>query len=71
MYTSPMTGEGYVQELLHHGTHPDRIHDVLGVCKHVFRVLMCELHKYSGLRSIKHVSAEEQLAIFLHLAWTG
>ena len=69
MYNSPRTGELYIQELLH--AHPDRIHDTLGVSKHVFRALVRELTDYGGLHDTKHVSREEQLAIFLRLARTG
>lgn len=69
MYNSAQTGEAYVQELL--GGHPDRIHDVLGVGKHVFRTLVQELKDCAGLEASKHLSCEEQVAIFLRLARTG
>ncbi len=71
MYTSKLTGDAYIQELLHRDTHPDRIHDTLGVRKHVFRALLRELQEYAGLAPTKYVSVEEQLAIFLRLARTG
>ena len=71
MYTSLLTGELYIRELLHRDAHPDRIHDTLGVRKHVFRALMRELQDYAGFAPTKHVSMEEQLAIFLRLARTG
>lgn len=57
MYDSPRTGEIYIQELLH--AHPDHIHNVLGVHKHVFRSLIWELKDYSGLQDTKHVTCEE------------
>lgn len=69
MYNSQQTGELYIQELL--AAHPDRIHDTLGVHKHVFRALIRELQDYAGFAPAKHVSMEEQLAIFLRLARTG
>ena len=69
MYNSPQTGEMYIQELL--AGHGDRIRDVLGLHRHVFRALVQELKMYSGLQDTRHVSAEEQLAIFLRLAHTG
>ena len=69
MYDSMQTGEAYIQELLR--GHPDRIHDTLGVNKHVFRALIRELQEYAGFAPTKHVSQEEQLAIFLRLARTG
>ncbi|TFK81399.1 hypothetical protein K466DRAFT_456033, partial [Polyporus arcularius HHB13444] len=61
MYYSACTGERYIQELLH--AHPDHICDILGVSKHVF--LVHELSDYGDLQDTKHVSQEEQLAIFL------
>lgn len=69
MYDSPRTGEMYIQELLQ--AHDHRIHGVLGVHKHVFRALVRELQECSGLSSTKHISQEEQLAIFLRLARSG
>ncbi len=69
MYDSSRTGKLYIQELLH--AHPDRIRDTLGVSKHVFRALVRELTDYGGLEDTKHVSREEQVAIFLRLARTG
>lgn len=69
MYNSAQTGEDYIQELLQ--VHPDRIHDTLGVHKHVFRALVRELHEYAGLERTKYLSEEEQVAIFLRLARTG
>ncbi len=54
-------------------THPDRICDTLGVSKCQACVLCpCgELSDYGDLQDTKHVSREEQLAIFLRLARTG
>ena len=69
MYDSTHTGEAYIQELLH--GHPHRIHDSLGLHQHVYRALVRELKMYSGLCDTKHVSAEEQVTIFLRLARTG
>ena len=69
MYNSAHTGEVYIQELLH--GHPDRIHDSLGLHQHVFRALVRELKMYAGLQDTRHLSAEEQVAIFLRLARTG
>jgi hypothetical protein len=42
----------------------------MGMNKHVFRALLRELIRH-GLHDTRHVSAEEQLAIFLYLAVTG
>ncbi|TFK86403.1 hypothetical protein K466DRAFT_461471, partial [Polyporus arcularius HHB13444] len=63
MYNSIQTGEAYIQELLH--GHPDRIRDTLGVHKHIFHALIHELQVYAGFTPTKHLSQEEQLAIFL------
>ena len=69
MYNSMHTGEKYIQELL--TGHGDHIRDTLGLRQHVFQALIQELKMYADLKSTKHVSVEEQLAIFLCLAHTG
>ena len=69
MHDSMRTGEMYIQELL--AGHGDRIRNTLGLHRHVFQALVRELKMYAGLKDTKHVSAEEQLAIFLRLARTG
>ncbi|KAI9448731.1 hypothetical protein BJY52DRAFT_1092491, partial [Lactarius psammicola] len=43
----------------------------LGLNKHVFRRLLSVLARDTGLCDTRHVSAEEQLAIFLHYARRG
>ena len=67
-HTSLLTGEMWVQELLN--GHPDCIRNELGVQKHIFHKLINELvsHEFSSLR---HVTLEEQLAIFLYTCVTG
>jgi hypothetical protein len=67
-HTSLLTGEGWVQELLH--GHPNRIRCELGVTKYVFQQLIEELHAMGYSRS-RYVSLEEQLAIFLYVCVTG
>jgi hypothetical protein len=67
-HTSILTGEGWVMELL--GGHPDRIHCELGVSLEVFSDLISDL-RAMGHSNSKHVSLEEQLAIFLYAAVTG
>lgn len=67
--TSILTGQRWINELLK--GHPDRFHEQIGMRKHVFRLLLNELQLYHGLQDSKYVCAEEQLAIFLHLARTG
>jgi hypothetical protein len=66
--TSKLTGQQWLNELL--AGHPQRFYDGMGMNKHVFQVLLNELIKH-GLHDTRHVSAEEQLAIFLYLAVTG
>jgi hypothetical protein len=43
----------------------------MSIMKHVFFVLLDELQRQHGLTNTKHVSAKEQLAIFLHVCRTG
>ena len=47
MYNSKLSGEDWVQELLH--GHPGWFHDNLGMSKHVFQKLVQELQMYAGL----------------------
>jgi hypothetical protein len=67
-HTSILTGEGWVLELLN--GHPERMHTELGMRVPVFRQLVLELQEI-GLGPSKHVSLEEQLAIFLYASVTG
>jgi uncharacterized phage protein gp47/JayE len=67
-HTSILSGEAWVQELLN--GHPGRIRCELGVSKHVFQQLIRELHTM-GYMPTRHVSLEEQLAIFLYTSVTG
>ena len=69
MYDSKLSGEDWVQELLN--GHPGRFHDNLGMSKHVFRKLVHGLQMYAGLDDSKHITKEEQVAIFLCLCQTG
>jgi hypothetical protein len=65
---SKLTGQAWLEELL--SGHPKRFYASMGMNKHVFRALLRELIKV-GLHDTRHVSSEEQLAIFLFLAVTG
>ena len=67
-HTSILTGEGWVMELL--GGHPDRICCELGMSLGVFSDLISDL-RAKGHGNSKHVSLEEQLAIFLYAVVTG
>lgn len=67
-HTSQLSGEGWVQELMN--GHPDRIKNELGMRKHVFKSLTTILQT-CGLKRSKHLSCEEQVAIFLYGSVTG
>ncbi|KAH9071565.1 hypothetical protein EDB83DRAFT_2170928, partial [Lactarius deliciosus] len=64
MYDSALSGQAWLQELLN--GHSLRFYDNIGMSKHVFLKLLHELQMHAGLRDSKHVTKEEQLAIFLH-----
>jgi hypothetical protein len=67
-HTSILTGEGWVMELL--AGHPDRIRCELGVSLDVYSDLISDL-RAMGHSNSRHVSLEEQLAIFLYAVVTG
>ena len=67
-HTSALTGEAWVLELL--CGHPNRIQTELGVSLDIFNALIQELRDF-GYTSSRHVSLEEQLAIFLYMCITG
>ena len=69
-HTSALSGAGWVHELL--TGHPKRIRNELGVHKSTFIALIKVLQAPGiGLQSSRHVSIEEQLAIFLYTVVTG
>jgi hypothetical protein len=67
-HTSILTGQGWVSELLN--GHPDRIRTELGMRKHVYLALVASL-RVAGLTDSRHVSLQEQVAIFLYMSVTG
>jgi hypothetical protein len=67
-HTSALTGANWVCELLN--GHSERIHNELGIHKHVFNSLIIALQQ-AGVHSSKHVFLKEQLAIFLYTSVTG
>ena len=67
-HTSVLSGHGWVTELLN--GHPDRIRCELGVSRHVFDLLLSDLRRMDHKDS-RHVTLEEQLAIFLYTCVTG
>jgi hypothetical protein len=66
-HTSVLTGVAWVHELLN--GHPQRIVTELSVKQHVFLALFDEL-QCEGLGDTKHITLEEQLAIFLYTCTT-
>jgi len=65
-HTSVLSGQQWVDELRR--GHPKRFKNKTGMRKHVFNRLLKVLKDDGGLRDTWHVSAEEQLAIFLQFA---
>jgi len=65
-HTSALRGQQWVNEL--QGGHPERFKNEIGMGKHVFNKLLEVLEENGGLKDTRYVSAEEQLAIFLHFA---
>ncbi|KIM85048.1 hypothetical protein PILCRDRAFT_47284, partial [Piloderma croceum F 1598] len=62
-HTSALTGEMWVLELIN--GHPEQTCNELGVHKHMLLSLCNDLQWY-GHQNSKHVTLEEQLAIFLY-----
>ena len=67
-HTSALSGEAWLVELIL--GHPDRIRCELGMDVHTFKSVTLELRCH-GHKASKHVSLEEQLAIFLYICVTG
>ncbi|KAF8471628.1 hypothetical protein DFH94DRAFT_636962 [Russula ochroleuca] len=51
--------------------HAEQFCRQMGMENFVFRRLLYDLQRRCGLHTTRHVSAEEQLAIFLQIARTG
>jgi hypothetical protein len=69
VHTSRLSGQMWLDELL--GGHPRRFYNEMGLCKHVFMKLIQILERDAGLVHTRHVSVEEQLAVFLHYVHWG
>jgi hypothetical protein len=69
MHTSKLRGQDWMEEILH--GHDGRFYDQMGMHKHVFRQLLKELQRKTGLDNSKYVTIEEQLGIFLYTVVTG
>jgi len=67
-HNSALTGAAWVVELL--TGHPEHICNELGVHKHIFQALIAALQD-AGYMHSKHITLEEQLAIFLYICITG
>ena len=67
-HTSALSGADWVRELL--TGHPDHIRCELGMNKRTFEALLGVLDD-CGIKSSRHVSLEEQAAIFLYTIVTG
>ncbi|KAF8230864.1 hypothetical protein L208DRAFT_1279834 [Tricholoma matsutake] len=66
LHTSILTGQRWLDELL--TGHPSCFRCQFGMQCFVFRKLLHELEHKCGLCNTKHVTSEEQLAIFLRIA---
>jgi hypothetical protein len=69
MRTSMLTGHLWLDELLK--GHSTWFQEQMRMAHHVFYQLSNELQTHCGLSDSKHVTADEQIAIYLHLARTG
>jgi hypothetical protein len=67
-HNSALSGADWVRELI--DGHPECIRCELGVHKHVFHALIAYLQNI-GCSHSRHVTLEEQLAIFLYKCVTG
>ncbi|KAF8259158.1 hypothetical protein EI94DRAFT_1497920, partial [Lactarius quietus] len=64
VHTSQLRGQDWLNEL--QLGHDGRFYNELGLNKHIFQRLLDVLSRDAGLRMTQHISAKEQLAIFLH-----
>jgi len=69
VHTSRLSGQQWLDELIN--GHDRRFHNEMGLRKHVFKRLIRVLGRDAGLVDTRHVSAHEQLAIFLHYVHRG
>lgn len=68
-HTSALTGQAWVKELIE--GHYDRIWSELGMRVHVFLTFVHELRTVAELGDSRHITLEEQAAIFLYMSVTG
>jgi hypothetical protein len=68
-HTSILSGQGWINELI--TGHNGRFYNEMGMHRHVYWNLLSMLQEDANLCDTRHVSAEEQLAIFLQYAHRG
>ena len=68
-HTSVLSGQLWIEELL--CGHDVRFYNELGMNKFIFNRLITILEADSGLQGTRHISAAEQVAIFLHYVRRG
>lgn len=66
-HTSPLSGIQWLDRMLDDSANPREVYDALGMRKHVFLGFVEMLETFGGLAASRHVSAREQVAIFLFL----
>jgi len=66
-HTSILRGQQWLDEL--HKGHPRRFKNKIGMSKYIFNRLSEVLQEDGGLKDTWYVTAQEQLAIFLHFAY--
>ena len=69
VHTSRLMGQDWIDELW--DGHDRRFYNEIGLHKHVFAKLVSVLERDAGIIHTRHVSIEEQVAIFLHYAHQG
>jgi len=68
-HTSALSGQDWINELI--AGHDGRFYNEIGMNKHVFFNLIDLLQHDAGIEDSRHVSKEEQVAIFLHYVHRG
>ncbi|KAJ6478272.1 hypothetical protein C8R45DRAFT_772815, partial [Mycena sanguinolenta] len=63
-HTSILTGQDWLDELIN--GHPDRCLDQLGMYPPAFLLLCWEFEKNGGLGDSRHITSQEQAAIFIY-----
>jgi uncharacterized membrane protein len=69
LHTSSLTGDQWIQELI--DGHEEQFYNEMGMHNTVFHQLLKLLMREGGLRNTRYVTAQEQLAIFLHYVCQG